>query len=115
MIAFLTLVLTVPALAVDFESRITELDGSAPVDDKGQPVVLTVGRVCINALMQPQTGDDSENGEDKIKRAVLAERIFKKEEVKLTSEEIAMIKKRVNRGYSSPLVVRQVWEALEKK
>jgi len=115
MIVFLTIALTAQAAAVDFDARITELDGSAPIDDKGQPVVLTVGRICINALMQPQPGDENEAGEEKIKRAILAERIFKKEDVKLTSEEIAMIKKRVNRGNGSPLIVRQVWEALEKK
>ena len=109
------LLLAAPALAVDFETRIVEIDGSVPVDDKGQPVVLTVGKICINALMQPQTGDENEAGEEKIKRAVLAERIFKKEDVKLTSEETSLIKKRVNRANTSPLIVRQVWEALEKK
>lgn len=104
-----------PAMAIDFDTRITELDGSVPMDDKGQAVTLTVGRVCINALLQPQTGDENEAGEDKIKRGVLAERILKKEDYKFSSEEIALMKKRVNRGNPSPLVVRQVWETLEKK
>ena len=115
MIAFLTLCLTAPAMAIDFAAQITELDGSQPVDAKGQPVTLTVGQICINALMQPQAGDENEAGEEKIKRAVLAERIYKKEDVRLTAEETALIKKRVNRGNGSPLIVRQVWEALEKK
>lgn len=103
------------AQAVDFDTRIVELDGSVPMDDKNQPVVLTVGKICINALIQPQQGDDGESGEDKIKRSVLAERILKKEDYKYSAEEIAMIKRRVNRANPSPLVVRQVWEALEKK
>lgn len=103
------------AKAIDFDTKITELDGTAPLDDKGQAVTLTVGRICINALLQPQAGDENEAGEDKIKRGVLAERILKKEDYKFSSEEIAMMKKRVNRGNPSPLVVRQVWEALEKK
>jgi hypothetical protein len=118
MIAFLTLTLTLTApaaVALDLETRITEMDGSVPLDDKGQPVVFTVGKICINALMQPQTGDENEAGEEKIKRAVLAERIFKKEDYKFSAEEIATIKKRVNRYTMNPLIVRQVWEALEKK
>lgn len=103
------------AHAIDFETRITELDGSVPMDDKGQPINLTVGRICTNSLLSAQPGDDAESGEDKIKRSVLAERIFKKEDYKFSAEEIALIKKRVNKGNPSALVVRQVWETLEKK
>lgn len=104
-----------PARAIDFNTPILELDGTVPRDDKGQEINLTVGRIVINALMQPQQGDDAESGEDKIKRGVMAERIYKKEDYKFSIEELGIMKKRVNKANSSPLVVRKVWEELEKK
>lgn len=104
-----------PVMAIDFDQKIVALDGTTVMDEKGQPIVITIGTVCINALMNPQPGDEADLGEDKIKRNLLAEHILKRDDYKFSVEELALLKKRVNKANPSPLVVRQTWEALEKR
>lgn len=101
--------------AADFDVRIVNLDGSPIVDDKGKEVELTVRSVSINALMAPYQDETNLAAEEKLKRAELAQKISKKETSDLKSEDIALIKKLVNKFYNSPLVVKQAYDALEKK
>lgn len=107
------------ALAGDLGTSITNLDGSAVVDDKGAPINLTVRSICVNSLMAPLGQDEQakpDSGEEKVRREVLARHVQDKDDkYKLTAEDIVLIKRLVNRNYPSPLVVSQVWRVLEEK
>lgn len=107
--------LMMSARAADFDARIVNLDGTALVDEKGKQVELTVRTITIESLMTPYPDEQSLSGEEKLKRAELARRLQAGESDKFASEDIALIKKLVNKRYPSPLVVDQVWRALEKK
>lgn len=106
---------TVGVWAIDFDTKIVNLDGTAIVDDKGKDVTITVGTVCVNALMQPYQDEQNLAGEEKLKRMELARHVQKRDDYKFTSEDVALMKKLVNRAYPSPLVVSQAWAELEKK
>lgn len=101
--------------AADFDAKITNIDGSPIVDEKGKEIELTVRTVAINALMAPYPDEQNLSAEEKLRRAELAQRISRKETGDLKSEDIAAIKKLVNKFYASPLVVKQSFDALERK
>ena len=86
-----------------------ELDGSDVVGQNKQ--VVTVSQQCILALCVQEEID----GIEKMKRGLLAEKIFKANgEVELTIEEIALLKQ-LSGKYLSTLGVMQIWRLLEKE
>lgn len=113
--ALLTIAMIATASAADLDAKIVNLDGSALVDDKGKEVELTVRTVSVNSLMSPYQDEAQITGDEKTRRAELARRLQSKDAGNLTSEDIALIKKLINKFYASPLVVEQAWKALEKK
>lgn len=138
LIAGLFLICASPALAIDFDATVKNLDGTPILDEKGQPVKLTVRMACINALMSPLKQDEQakpDSGTEKTKRNELALHVLNapgaSDESKpsktpldekrqpdhyvFTSEDIALMKRLVNDQYPSPLLVAQVWKELEKK
>ena len=85
-----------------------ELDGSDVVGQNKQ--VVTVSQQCILALCVQEEID----GIEKMKRGLLAEKIFKANgEVELTIDEVVLIKQLVGK-YLSTLGVMQIWRLLEK-
>lgn len=115
---FLMLATSSVCAAADFDVRITNLDGTPIVDEKGKELELTVRTVVVNALMSPPGQDETNmSGEEKLRRVDLARRVAAKDANTqvFSSEDIALIKKLVNRVYPSPLVVEQSWRALETK
>lgn len=130
------LLIATPALAIDFDQKITNLDGSAILDDKGQEVNLTVRVACVNALMMALTADEqskADSGIEKTRREALARHVmaapykeknekslldqkrFPEDKYVFTSEDVVLLKKLINNMYTSPLVVSQVWRVLEEK
>lgn len=130
------LLIATPALAIDFDQKITNLDGSAIVDDKGQEVNLTVRIACVNALMMALSSEEQgkpDSGIEKTRRDALARHVmaapykeknekslldqkkFPEDKYVFTSEDVSLMKKLVNNMYPSPLVVSQLWKALEEK
>ena len=86
-----------------------ELDGSDVVGQNKQ--VVTVSQQCILALCVQEEID----GIEKMKRGLLAEKIFKANgEVELTIDEVVLIKQLVGK-YLSTLGVMQIWRLLEKE
>ncbi len=83
-----------------------------PLKDAGEKVV-TLGVVCTNALLAPDPAEKSLD--EKIKKFHLHLRMFEKEEVEVTADEIVLIKKCVNVAYLQPLIVGQVSDLLEQK
>lgn len=110
---------TTSALGANFDARITNLDGTPILDDKGKEMELTVRGICVNALMQPLSQEEQakpDSGDEKVRREALARHVSAKDDAyKYTSEDIALMKRLVNKNYPSPLVVSQAWRALEEK
>jgi hypothetical protein len=107
------------ASAADLDAKITNLDGTPILDDKGAAMTLTVRGICVNALMQPLSQEEQvkpDSGDEKIRRSALAAHVQNKDDpYKYTAEDIALMKRLVNKNYPSPLVVSQAWRALEDK
>ena len=113
--AIVAAMIATTANAADFDAKITNVDGSALVDDKGKPVELTVRTVALNALLAPYPDEQNLPGDIKMKRYNLAKKISEGKVDDLASEDVAMIKQLVNKYYQSPVTVTQAWEALERK
>ncbi len=112
------LLLASPAYAVDF---------SQPILDEGKPLcmeetkggecppekIATLGRVIRQALYASYPDEASLSGEDKYKRAEIAQAIAGAGDVKIKLEDRVLIKKLVGRFYN-PMVVFHTWNMLEK-
>lgn len=83
------------------------------VDEAGAPVDLTLKTVCINALMQEE---QAMKADEKIKRNMLAEKIFAAdEEIDLSVDDISLLKKLVDKGSygQNPRVLAESWKLLD--
>lgn len=81
---------------------------------KQAEVVQTVGTIAVEALQVFDTRDTALSGDEKFKRWKLACRIHGQAEAEISIEEAKMIKDLVGKYYG-PVIVGQVWEALEGK
>ena len=101
---------------IDFSQNICNINGEVmKSDDEGTPV--TLGIVAVNALLTNSEKEEKEksiSADEKVKRFLLASKIQSaKEEVSLTVEEVAIIKKTIAYIYTT-LVVGRAFELLEK-
>lgn len=85
---------------------------------KGKEVVeidLKLAKVLITALTSNFEDEKNLEGEEKVKRFIIAQKIQRKKDgvVDLSVEDVAMIKKLVGKTWGT-IVVGQVWEILEK-
>jgi hypothetical protein len=85
-------------MKIDFSQPITDLEGNAIKADGGD---LTLGFVSINALLTPLEGDKQLKGEDKCEHLELAERLYNQAEVEIGAVELAILKKRIGKLYST--------------
>lgn len=86
------------------------MDGVVMVDEKGKPVLLN--GLCVNALLADYQGEVL-TGAQKLDRYKLAKRLHvTADEIEITVEEAALIKELVAKSYT-PLVVGNVYAALE--
>lgn len=110
-IALLTVTST--AYAVDFSQPIYQIDGSKFTDKDGKPSDTQLKTIAVTALLATIPGEGEVTGEDKAKRYALALKIQGSEgDVKLTSEEIVLLKKLIAKVYN-PLVMGEAWQMLE--
>ena len=93
-------------MKVKFGEAITNLLGD-PILQDGKP--LTLGIVAGAALLTDAPKLDART---KVKRFILAQKIFEGGEINLEVEEIAEIKKIIGEIYP-PLIVGRSWELLE--
>lgn len=95
----------------DANKTITSLDGQ-PLKEGEREV--TIGSVACNALLAPFDDERGLSGEEKVKRFELAVKISKANGLpaEITVEDAALIKKLVAKLYA-PLVVGQVWQAVD--
>lgn len=95
-------------MIINFSESIKNLAGNS-LKENGKEI--SIGNICANALLF-EDKDDKMTGQEKLERYELAKKIFEKEKVDLTIEEIAKIKEIVGK-YSSTLVVGQVYKYFE--
>lgn len=114
-----TIALASPALAVDFSTKLTQIDGKPFLDDDTKkPTETTLATVVQRALLTSYQDEASSiTGEEKFKRWRLAEKIQNaveagKPNVDLSAEDVAMAKKLVAKAYN-PLIVGQAWSLLD--
>lgn len=105
-----------PAMAIDFTQPIKAQDGTVPKSDSGS--VPTLGKICEDALIasykdeiDPTTGKEIITPEEKYRRWKLAQKLHG-DNVKLSPEDLALIKKLVGKAYG-PLIVGQAWTMLD--
>jgi hypothetical protein len=81
----------------------------------GEPLQppTTLKEVAVNILLTLLDDERNLPGEEKAKRSLLATRIYANpENIDLTVEELALIKKLIGKAYT-PLIVGQAWQMLE--
>lgn len=91
------------------------INPSDPIRDfDGQPIEKeTIGGCICNALMATGPRDHDMTGEEKLRRFKLAMRVHGRAiPVSISVEEAALIKRVVGQAYG-PMVVGQVWEAID--
>lgn len=105
-----------PAYAIDFTQTLTNLDGTPVVAQEGKPQP-TLGTICEQALLatfadeRDSTGKETIEAKEKFDRWKLASKL-NGTDVKLSAEELALVKKLVGKAYS-PLIVGQAWSMLD--
>jgi hypothetical protein len=100
-----------PALAIDFNAPIRQIDGTPiPVSTTDQSP-LTLGKVCEDALLANNLPGDTPTPEEKNKRFWLVLKIHANKDP-LTADEIATAKKVIGLAYG-PLVIGRSFELLD--
>jgi len=102
-------------MKIDFTQTLKTMSGEVmkDMDEKNEAVDATLKMAVVNALLAPQKEEDT--GINKIKKYELAKMIYNSEgETDITVEDVALIKKAVEKAFPSPMIVGQVNEMLEK-
>jgi len=76
------------------------------------PQNLHMRKIFVDALLADYKDEQNVSGEQKLERYELALKINAEDEVELKVEQAALLKKLVAKAYT-PLVVGQVWKAIE--
>lgn len=109
-----------PALAIDFSRAFTLEDGK-PIcgieikagEECPADKFFTLRVAARNALYASFEDEKALSGDEKFKRAELAQGLAGAGDVKLKPEEAALIKKLIAKLYG-PMIVYQAWNALDK-
>lgn len=99
----------------DFQEPLLRRDGTPMKAEVGSEKDATIGSVCILALDTIDMQSSKKvAGEEKYRRAHLADRIYgAKEPLKLEIEEVKLLKDLVGEYILSPSVVKVVWDFLD--
>jgi len=100
-------------MKINTKTKLKSLNGELLKDTlaDGKTTEITLGSAIINALLVPV---QNEKGEEKVKKYELGVRIHQNDEIDLTAEEAALVKKRIGDVYG-PIVVGQVFRLIENK
>ncbi len=96
-------------MKLDLSANLKSFDGKVLDAPDGKPATLK--SVLIEALMAVFNDEQTLSGEEKLKRYLLAERVYKGES-DFAHNEIALMKVLVGKAYSA-IIVGQVWKMLE--
>lgn len=89
-------------MKLDFNVKLKSLNDDNLKDDKGKEV--TLGSVCVEALLLNYSEEGPISGEEKKSRWDLASKISKVEPTEMVIEEVALIKKLIGRAYGAAVV-----------
>lgn len=92
--------------------EVKDFKGEVMFEDDSNKIALTVLKVCLSVLGRALDGDVKMKGEEKLKLFKLGMKLTDSGEVELSSEDIVLIKNRVNKIYS-PIVYGRCCEVLE--
>jgi hypothetical protein len=98
-------------MKIDFSVKIVSLAG-IPVKDQTGTEDLTLGSVCVNALLTLIEGQKRLSGMERKKQADLADRIYGQDIVNLDVKDISLLKDLAGELYP-PLIVKRVWDLLD--
>lgn len=105
-------------MKIEFTVELIGYDGepvSVPSEDGTEMQHWTLGRVCCEALMAMFQDEPDLSGTEKLNRHYLAAKIHRsKRPVKLTAEDVALLKRLVAKLFG-PKLVGPVWLLLEGK
>lgn len=88
-------------MTIDFSVELKDLDGKTLMDDAQQPLTLKVA--AVNALIAPV--QEKMSLARKCDLYGLAQRINQGGQVSLSSEEVTLVKERINAVFLSPVLV----------
>jgi hypothetical protein len=118
-VVLLLILLVSRATAIDFTLPLRDLHGEVITTEKdGKGEVLTLGKVASTALLLAFPDEQNLAGDEKLKRGVLALKVCNCEagkaydQVTLSAEDIALIKKLIAKGYGT-LIVLRAWPLLD--
>lgn len=107
-------------MKIDMAKIILGIDGKpikivVGADEQGTPIIAdaSLRGVCVQALWNPMRGDENKTAEQKIKCAILAQRIVAIDAVALSAEDIVLIKERINQAYPHPGIVAGAYALLD--
>lgn len=80
-------------------------------DESGQTSPILLRTLCIGALIDQELHRKTK-AEDKVRNAILAQRIYQEDAPELKAEEVAELKRLIGEMYP-PLIVMRAWELLD--
>ncbi|ATI54500.1 hypothetical protein [Sphingomonas melonis] len=95
-------------MKIKTNTPLTELDG-APIMMEGAP--LTVRGVLVRSLLLPPADGRSLPGDEQVRRYDLAQRVYREEEVTISTEDAVVMKNCVAASWG-PLVTGQMFTIL---
>ncbi len=120
-ILFALAFIATPAAAIDFSAKILDLNGAPFIDDIKCPMEkgarkceddAILAAIATRALMASYPDETNLGLDEKVKRFGLALKLKDGGDVKLSVEDIAMLKKLIGKAYS-PLIVGRAVELLD--
>ena len=104
------------ATEINFSQPITQLNGQPMVGPDGKPVELTLATVAENVLTSSFQDEPNLKGDEKVKRFVLATKIYDdataKKNTDISADDITLLKTLIAKAYN-PLVTGQAWKMLD--
>lgn len=98
-------------MIIDLTQQILDLSGQPMRDENDEPAILK--NIVKTALMSTIKGDENASADEKINRTILAKDAYTSEQVDWKSEDVTLIKKRINSLYANPLVVSEAYRLIE--
>lgn len=101
-------------MKLDLHATITDLDGK-PILEGDEPGAkpASLGSLLMRSLLVPMRGDETMDGAEKVRLAMLAHRMHGVKSIELTAEEVTLLKDRTGKTYLLPLVVMRIWQAID--
>lgn len=98
-------------MKIDLSQVFKNFDGSPFIENDKK---ITLGAVACNALQLPYDDESNITGDEKAKRGALAMRIYGEESAEIEVEDVALIKKLIDK-MGTPLIVHQARNFLDPK